>query len=344
MKPFKIEDDAVFTNAGIPFFSTSVGVFSDPELSDRAKGLFGIISMIEKGTKHDIMSYSKSGRDGFQSGIKELIEAGYLVKSKQNGSDGKFGSVTYFPDWGTLPQPAKPLTENPVTVESIPITKNFKLHSSQSDDYDVPPEKNTRVGKAGSLPKTDPSLVQYLVMNDPSQFIDDITDEHDMLTLRRVFEKDDWQFKYASNFWQIGHRNNFLTVPQWMKKTLVIQKWADEFDKIIRTKKGTRDQVSIVMRWLFEVDDFWFKTGNLASPAKFHQAYKKDGCNYRFEFFLKKALQDVPSAPIARQKFTAARVEEILTWHKSLKMKDFKSMGNNMYMFIPEQEDSDEVS
>lgn len=310
----------------------------NPQLSLKTKGIFSVI--MEKGHAKlsDILSVCTDGERAVRSGIKELIGAGYLYLSKSNKSDGTFAGVRYFVDWERLPLGRYPHVQNSNAVESSPITKDIKLHSSQSKDHDVPSDKKVIKKRAGKLPKTDPELTRYLRLPDPSEYIDDITDDDDMLTLRHVYDGTTWQLKFARNFWKLCHQHGSLTVPQWMKRALVLQQWADAFDKIVRTKKGTKDQVVMVMRWLMEIDDFWFRTGNLATPNKFHQSHKKDGHNNRFDFFLSKAMMVVPAYPTPKYTYPAGTVEEILKWHPSLSMDDFKRAASSKYMFIPEQD------
>ena len=195
-------------------------------------------------------------------------------------------------------------------------------------------KKRIRTAKAGKLPKSDPDLVEYLTEPDPSKHINDITNVDDIDTLKVVYLNTTWQYKYAVNFWALCHKYNSLTVPQWMKKSLVLQQWADEFDKIVRTKKGNEEQVRRVMLWLTRIDDFWFSTGNLASPKKFHKK-NRDGLFY-FEFFLNKTRIAAPNYPIKGMKYTINDIELMCLWYK-LEQKQFKKNTSTTYLYVGEK-------
>lgn len=342
-------------------------VMLDEQLSAKAKGIFNIITIFKRVTFTDILSYLSDGKDSVRSGINELIDAGYILMDGSRKSDGTYAGTVYCPWWwnilnaqirdktGVLPADY-PEAGFPEMDKTWPIYLSYiKLHSPDSenpgfsrkwiDDDDVPfdtdnqPDVSIKKG-AGKLPKTNPDWVQYLDLPDPSTYIEDQTDEDDMMTLSNLYETNSWQYKFAVAFWSMCHQYRSLTVPQWMKRKLVIMKWADSFDKVIRTRKGTYEQLRSVMKWLTTIDDFWFKTGNLATPEKFHERYTKGGCNNRFDMFVKKMLQDSPPRPVKRRTYTSGDVEKMIAFHSDVKNSQFKRNPEGLYVYFGEQTNS----
>lgn len=191
--------------------------------------------------------------------------------------------------------------------------------------------------KPGTLPKTDPDLVPYLRDDDPGKYIKDTTTIEDTVTLSNTYDGDSWQYRYATNFWILGHRFGFLTVPQWLKREFVLQQWADEFDKVVRTSKGTKEQIITIMRWLVEVDkDNWWLNNGFQSPNKFHKQSKEDGSRFVFDQLLKKALKDVPPFPINGHKYYKPVMNKLIEWYQTVKREDFKVGSGDQYVYMPE--------
>lgn len=70
----------------------------DKQLSFKARGLLAMLlsypSDWDVNTKHLASQSDKDGRDAVQSAVRELVEAGYIVRSQERES-GKFGGATY---------------------------------------------------------------------------------------------------------------------------------------------------------------------------------------------------------------------------------------------------------
>ena len=319
-------------------FIAPKNVFKDPEISEKAKGIYGVILSCGTAKMSDILSCCKGGEKSIRGGIKELMDGDYLFRMEERLEGGEFAGVRYYTGRSIRPHGQTRHAQNDRAVESIPISKSIiKLHSDDSEEPSDTQEKITIPKGAGKLPKTNPKLVPYLSRPDTAEHITDITDEHDIATLRHVYSEDDWQLMFAEKFWKLGMMHNFLTVPQWMKRRLVIQKWADSFDKVIRTRKGTKEQLQGVLRWMVEIDDWWLSSGNFASPDKFHKTCNRNGYANWFEFFISKVVSSTPAYPVERKTYYATDVEKILAWHKDLSMTNFKSRGGDKYMFVSEQ-------
>ncbi|MFQ6144641.1 hypothetical protein ACLMNJ_16435 [Streptomyces seoulensis] len=81
------------------FTQIANGLFRDPQLSFKAKGLFGLLSTHGDGWRMTVSDIARRGRDGesaVKSGLKELEKHGFLVRERERGPDGTLGAVAYF--------------------------------------------------------------------------------------------------------------------------------------------------------------------------------------------------------------------------------------------------------
>ena len=113
----------------------------DERLSLRAKGLLSMLLGLPDDWEISIRGLSSIVRDGVasvQTGINELIDAGYIVRQRQHAEDGTFAGFEYIiherPPYTDLPY-----TENPYTV--TPYTENREqLNTKQSStNQSIPP-------------------------------------------------------------------------------------------------------------------------------------------------------------------------------------------------------------
>jgi hypothetical protein len=80
------------------FTQISNGLFRDPRLSAKAKGIFGFISTHRNGwglTPESIAAAMKDGVSAIKAGLQELERYGYLVRSQDRRSNGTLGPIVY---------------------------------------------------------------------------------------------------------------------------------------------------------------------------------------------------------------------------------------------------------
>ncbi|MFD3923080.1 hypothetical protein [Streptomyces sp. NPDC058595] len=80
------------------FTQIANGLFRDPALSFKAKGIFGLISTHTNGWKVSVAELARHGREGIDavtSGLKELEHHGYLVRERIRRADGTLGESVY---------------------------------------------------------------------------------------------------------------------------------------------------------------------------------------------------------------------------------------------------------
>lgn len=278
----------------------------DPEISLMAKGLLALLlTDPTPENPNQVSEYCTEGDTSIRNAIKELIAHGYMDKK----------------------------------TATISINRSTSTTPINPDD----PQFQGNDTKPGKLPQTIPSLVPHLTDPNPAAHIQDTTTEEDLATCRAIYPHDSWQYKYSDNLWRAGHQKDFLTVPQWLKKELVLQQWADDFDKVIRTGKGTMEHLQLVMRWMFGFDDFWLGNG-FQSPAKFHQSDKKGGNRFFFDRFLTLARKSSPKLPVSGFTYTEGQRDKIMEWYPgSYKKEWFKKSGDKMYTFVPEEPETEQV-
>lgn len=136
-----------------PFTMVNNTVIEDKNLSMKAKGLYLIIKhyiTIPNFTlnKSYLMSLSKEGERAFESGWKELKDAGYLIQYRLKGEDGKW---VY--EYELLHTPRK--------VEKAIVKKKKETDNSKVDNYN----KEVKMKKASAGQTTEASEKSSLNRN-----------------------------------------------------------------------------------------------------------------------------------------------------------------------------------
>ena len=112
-----------------PFVQIDKRPLQNKKLSWKAKGILAYILSLPDNWQlylNELKEHATDGRDSTSSGFKELIEAGYIVKSRIRKA-GQFKGFDY--TVSDSPQTASPKTENPKTVN--PKTVNPKTENPQ---------------------------------------------------------------------------------------------------------------------------------------------------------------------------------------------------------------------
>ncbi|MER8062598.1 hypothetical protein [Streptomyces sp. NPDC094022] len=97
--------------AGGQFTQIANGLFRDPRISYKAKGIFGHISTHRNGWKitlAHLVAAGPDGRDAVRAGLNELERHGYLVRERLRRPNGMLGEVVYS------------ITDHPATGDTTP--------------------------------------------------------------------------------------------------------------------------------------------------------------------------------------------------------------------------------
>lgn len=130
-------------NKNNPYLMVNKQAIHDPNLSAKATGI--LIYLLSRPDDWDVYENEiaknfKDGRDSIRSGLKELIDSGYLTRTRLR-DEGKFKGYEY--EVHELPlqkRVEKPITEN-TTLEN-PTLVNPTLLSNESTNNDLTNELN----------------------------------------------------------------------------------------------------------------------------------------------------------------------------------------------------------
>ena len=125
-----------------PFTTVFNSVLRDQRLSLKTLGLYVIMQSFPEDWEYSISGLAarcRIGRDAVRKCLKELEDAGYLLKEQGHQENGKFACNTY-----VLQDEAPPCTEKPYTVKPStvkPLTENrtqVKKHLSKETSSNTP--------------------------------------------------------------------------------------------------------------------------------------------------------------------------------------------------------------
>lgn len=105
-------------------------VAQDERLSLKARGLFLLMQSLPDDWNYTVAGLAKKagvGKDQIRSGLKELLDVGYLVKEQTHDEGGKFAGNVYILQEEAPPLSGNPSTGNPSTV--FPLTENPTEHN-----------------------------------------------------------------------------------------------------------------------------------------------------------------------------------------------------------------------
>lgn len=157
----------VVKNRDNPYVMVDRSVFECSDLSWKAKGLIGYLLsrpddwIVRVG---DLTKRGRDGRDAVYSGLRELMEYGYIDRTIERDDKGRIITWEYHVYEKPIERPAKPepnplLAENPEVVEEssdpLPGFPDQANPLPGSPDLANPTLLNTKVTKEGHLPITD---------------------------------------------------------------------------------------------------------------------------------------------------------------------------------------------
>ncbi|SNX88500.1 hypothetical protein SAMN06272735_8952 [Streptomyces sp. TLI_55] len=134
------------------FTQVANGLFRSPQLSFKAKGLFGLLSTHQEGWRMTVADIARRGRDGesaVKSGLKELEKHGFLVREREREADGTLGAAAYFitdlpalQNASSQPESGFPPVVDPTLAD--PPTKNTnRKKTTQQNTSPLPPRART---------------------------------------------------------------------------------------------------------------------------------------------------------------------------------------------------------
>lgn len=122
------------------FTSVFNSVIKDERLSLKTLGLFTMMQSFPEDWEYSVSGLSaraRVGRDTIRKCLRELENAGYLLREQGHGSDGRFNGATF-----VLQEEAPPLTEKPSSVKPTsvkPMTENRPQDKKHLSKDIIPP-------------------------------------------------------------------------------------------------------------------------------------------------------------------------------------------------------------
>ncbi len=114
-------------------------VLRDSRLSYKARGLLAYMLSFSEDwifyTKKLTDDSEKDGRESVNTGLKELIKYGYLIKEQKRNSDGRFDTV----EWVLFetPQTGFPFTDKPDTENQQLRSNKLKKNNFKKEEEDI---------------------------------------------------------------------------------------------------------------------------------------------------------------------------------------------------------------
>lgn len=121
-------------------------VLQDRRLSLKTIGLFAIMQSFPEDWEYSVSGLSARagiGRDGVRNCLRELEEAGYLLREQAHQENGKFACSTYVLQDQAPPSPEKPSTAKPSTVKPTTVFQpqvNKQVSNKTSNNPPISPQ------------------------------------------------------------------------------------------------------------------------------------------------------------------------------------------------------------
>lgn len=163
-----------------PYVQVDKRAIQDDRLSWKAKGILSYLLSLPDDWEiyvSELITHAPDGVASLRSGMKELEDAGYLIKSLERGKSGKFAGYDYTvienptvlrksqngEPYGDFPYTEKPNTENhTLLINDLTNTDKTNLKKGESDLFEDC--KNIYETKKGQL-VTDPQAFTQMINN-----------------------------------------------------------------------------------------------------------------------------------------------------------------------------------
>lgn len=117
------------------------GVFRDPRLSAKAKGIFGLLSTHTDGWQVSVETLAadmRDGRDAIRSALRELETHHYLVRAQERREGGAFGGGAWF------------YTDLPAQIRALGVTDDALVAQKVGEAFNE--WQNSRSGPSSGIP------------------------------------------------------------------------------------------------------------------------------------------------------------------------------------------------
>lgn len=227
-----------------PFVQIDKELVNDNKISAKAKGIMMYLLSKPDGWKiyeKDIVNHMKDGKDSISSGIKELVDRGYIHRELDKQNDGKFSGYNYTVYETVEDNPHREnrigKTDNGKTDNGKPATINNNLSNNDLNNIELN-NINTLVPTNVDDTKVKKSKYKY--------------SDEDMVLSKLLFQ-------YIRNLDAKAKEPNF-------------EYWANAVRLMREVDKRSYEEIKEVIIWC-QNDDFW--QGNILSTTKLRQQFSK---------------------------------------------------------------------
>ena len=126
-----------------PFVQVDKDLVNDPEISAKAKGIMLYLLSKPDGWKiyeSDVVKHMKDGKASINSGIKELIEAGYIEREQVRGEGGVFKGYSY-----TVYESKDDVEKAKAKADNINVSTETRFSDYGKTDYGKPDTSNNNL-------------------------------------------------------------------------------------------------------------------------------------------------------------------------------------------------------
>lgn len=213
-----------------PFVQIDKGILSDENLSWKAKGILAYLLSKPDGWVTyltDIEKRAKDGRDSVSSGIKELLDAGYLKRTRVR-EQGRFKgweySVYESPDEATengnseIGETENGFSEVGKTENGKPATSNNNLSNNDLNNNELSDINNndarTKETAFSFYQQNGFGILTPHVGEKIGAWIDDLNEEMVIYAMKIAIENGVLKWNYAASILKDWHNKKFTSVEQ----------------------------------------------------------------------------------------------------------------------------------
>lgn len=256
-----------------PFVQIDKSMLSDEKISWKAKGILAyLLSKPDDWVTYvtDIEKRSTDGRDSVNSGIKELIAAGYLER-KQLREKGRFMGYEYSVyEYPIISEPVESdktengiavngFSENGKTEDGEPVTSNNNLSNNDLSNNNLSYYNNSAAGK-GAFQFFEKNGFGFLTPHVGEKiiaWIDDLNEELVIHAMQLSVENSALNWNYTEKILHNWHKRKFTSVEQVLAAEAQRQKKKQSSGNVRRNYGGKE-----------EIVPEWFKKDETPKPVE----------------------------------------------------------------------------
>ncbi|MEC0666324.1 DnaD domain protein [Priestia flexa] len=197
-----------------PYVMMNKHFIYDDQLSFKAKGILSYIFSRPDDWQiyeTEIVKHAKDKKDAVKTGIKELLETGYISRTMKRAEKGKFGGYEY--EVYEIPhRNGFTATENPTTDN--PTSGNPQLLNNESTNNDSTNNSTTTTENAFSFYEQNFGQINGHLSQDIGAWLDDFNGQHEILieAMKIAIDRNKRSWGYTKAILKDWHSKNVKSV------------------------------------------------------------------------------------------------------------------------------------